>query len=84
MPRPPFEPAIEFGARVRCLRAKAGMSQEKLALTLRLDRSYVGSIERGERNISLNNICRLAEALSVDPSRLVKGLQPRVEAAPGA
>ncbi len=76
MPRQCFEPAIEFGRRVRALREKQGRSQEALALDLELDRSYVGSIERGERNLSLNNICRIAEALSVDPSGLVKGLRP--------
>ena len=83
VPRPPFEPAIEFGSRVRHLRITAGMSQEKLALTLRLDRSHVGSIERGERNVALNNVCRLAEVLSVDPSLLLQGLRSRIDESTG-
>lgn len=52
-----------FGARVRELRKAVGLSQEDLAHRADLDRSYVGQVERGERNISLDNIHRLAEAL---------------------
>ena len=59
-----------FGARVRQLRKAKGLSQESLALTGNLDRSYVGAIERGKRNLSLINIHRLADALEVKPSQL--------------
>jgi transcriptional regulator with XRE-family HTH domain len=53
----------DFGARVRELRQQQGTSQEALAHAAGLDRSYVGQVERGERNVSLDNIHRLAEAL---------------------
>ena len=56
---------LRFGARVRHLRLKAGLSQEDLADKSGLDRTYVGGIERGERNPSLKNITRLALALHV-------------------
>ena len=54
-----------FGARVRGLRLARGLSQEALALTCELDRTYIGGVERGERNLSLINIHRIAEALDV-------------------
>lgn len=57
--------------RVRALRREAGISQEDLANRSELDRSYVGQVERGERNISLDNIYRLAKALEVPPSSLL-------------
>jgi DNA-binding XRE family transcriptional regulator len=55
----------KFGARVRALRKREGLSQEALALSCGLDRSYVGGVERGERNISLVNIHAIAKALGV-------------------
>ncbi|HYE28855.1 MAG TPA: helix-turn-helix transcriptional regulator [Allosphingosinicella sp.] len=61
-----------FGARVRALRKARGLSQEALALNCDLDRSYVGGIERGERNIGLINVHRLAEALEVKPAEFFK------------
>jgi len=61
-----------FGARVRALRKARGLSQEALALNCDLDRSYVGGIERGERNIGLINVHRLAEALEVKPAEIFK------------
>lgn len=48
-----------------------GWSQEKLALESGLARSYVGGIERGQRNIALYNICVLAETLNVEPSEML-------------
>ena len=63
-----------FGERVRSLRTEIGLSQEKLAETTGLHMSYISSIERGRRNVSLLNIIRLAEALAVDPSALVASL----------
>ncbi len=59
-----------FGARVRKLRKALGWSQEALALKCDLDRSYVGAIERGESNVSLINIQRLAEGLKVKTAEL--------------
>lgn len=54
-----------FGQRVRELRTGKGFSQEALALACDLDRTYIGGIERGERNVSLVNIQKIAVALGV-------------------
>lgn len=54
-----------FGQRVRELRTKKGLSQEALAMACDLDRTYIGGIERGERNVSLVNIEKIAAALGV-------------------
>jgi len=63
-----------FGNRVRELRRKKGLSQEALALEAGLDRSYVGGVERGERNVSLVNIKKLAAAIGVSVSDITKGM----------
>ena len=60
-----------FGARVRALRRERGWSQEQLAHAAGLDRTYVGSVERGERNIALDNIWLLADTLGVKPADLL-------------
>ena len=60
-----------FGARVRRLRRAKGLSQEELAFRSGLNRTYVGAVERGERNIALLNIRRLAEALGCPPGDLL-------------
>ncbi|SEB94651.1 Helix-turn-helix [Pseudomonas marginalis] len=60
-----------FGDRLRDLRHQLSITQEGLALRCGLDRSYVGQVERGERNISLENIYRLAEGLGIPPSELL-------------
>lgn len=65
---------VRFGQRLRELRKKAGFSQEQFAQRCELDRTYVGGIERGERNLSLRNIEVLARALDVTISELMKGL----------
>lgn len=56
-----------FGARVRSIRLAHKISQEELAQIAGLDRTYVGGIERGERNLSLLNIKKIADALKVKP-----------------
>ena len=63
----PLMPDIKtsFGKRLRVLRQAKGLSQEELAHEAGLDRTYVSSVERGQRNISLENIERLAIALGV-------------------
>lgn len=68
----------QFGARVRELRLKIGWSQERLAHECQLDRSYIGSVERGERNVSLVNIHKIARALGVAPSKLLEAACERV------
>ena len=59
-----------YGAALRQLRAERGVSQERLAHLTGLDRTYVSGIERGERNPSLANILKLADALGVRVSEL--------------
>lgn len=65
----------EFGARVRGRRKECGLSQEELAYQSGMHRTYVSSVERGERNIALVNIAALAAALGVDAGDLVTGLK---------
>lgn len=60
-----------FGTRLRDVRENAGISQEKLAELAKLHRTYVSSVERGKRNISLVNIERLADALGVSMKELM-------------
>ena len=60
----------KFGHRVRTLRERAGISQETLASRAGIHRTYMGGVERGERNVSLKNILRIAEALGVTPQKL--------------
>lgn len=64
-----------FGARVRKHRRALDWSQEDLAEASGLHWTYVGQVERGERNLSLVNIVRLSTALKIDPGVLVKGLR---------
>jgi transcriptional regulator with XRE-family HTH domain len=63
-----------FGESLREHRQRAALSQEKLAAKAGIDRTYVGGAERGERNVALVNIVRLAEALDITPSELLKNL----------
>jgi transcriptional regulator with XRE-family HTH domain len=64
------DPRQAFGKRLRELRLKAGFSQEELAAKVDLHWTYVGGIERGERNPGLVNIMRLAKALGATPAAL--------------
>jgi len=57
---------------LRRLRTEQGISQEGLADLAGLHRTYVGSIERGERNVSIDNIAKLAAALGTAPSKLLE------------
>ncbi len=61
-----------FGHRVRSLRLSKGLSQEAFAAECGLDRSYVGGIERGERNVALRNLEAIASALGVSLAELLQ------------
>lgn len=65
---------IQFGMNVRTLREAKNISQEKLAELAGMHRTYLGGIERGERNLSLLNMLKLSKALDVPLTELVKGL----------
>ena len=64
-----------LGATMRDLRTRLGYSQEALAEKAGLHRTYIGAVERGERNVSLENILRIARALKVTPSQLLEGIR---------
>jgi transcriptional regulator with XRE-family HTH domain len=66
------DPKILFGQRLVELRKRLGWSQERLALESGLARSYLGGVERGQRNIAVVNIYKLAETLNVPPSTLLE------------
>ncbi|WP_313114262.1 helix-turn-helix domain-containing protein [Aequorivita sediminis] len=61
----------EFGAKIRELRAERNLSQEQLSFSTGFHRTYIGMIERGERNISLTNIAVFAKVFEMDISELV-------------
>lgn len=65
---------VRFGARVRQLRLSKGYSQESFAAKCNLDRTYVGGIERGERNVALRNIEAIAKALDITLAELMEKL----------
>lgn len=65
---------IRFGKALRQRRHRLGVSQEEFADMCSLDRTYVGGIERGERNVSLMNIEKLAKALDVSLADLFRGV----------
>jgi transcriptional regulator with XRE-family HTH domain len=69
------DPRIVFGKRVRHFRLERRLSQEKLAELADLHRNYVGGVERGERNVSLLNIVKLARGLDVKVPRLVETIR---------
>lgn len=72
--RPPGKAArLLFSRNLRTQRLKKGLSQEALAEASGLHRTYVGSVERGERNVSIDNMDRLAQALDVSLSELMRG-----------
>ena len=72
---PSTDPRASFGKQVRKLRLERGLSQEKLAELADLHRNYVGGVERGERNVSLVNIVKLAHGLNVRPTKLIEPIR---------
>jgi transcriptional regulator with XRE-family HTH domain len=78
--KPPISSATgELGRRVRGLRESLGLSQEALAEHTSLHWSYIGQVERGQTNLTLHSILRIAAVLDVDPAVLVTGLAPPQE-----
>ncbi|KRC50308.1 MULTISPECIES: helix-turn-helix domain-containing protein [unclassified Nocardioides] len=76
MPKTPVpQAALTLGERVRERRHELGLSQERLAEGTALHWSFIGRIERGQANLTLRNILRLADALQVDAGDLLRGLQ---------
>lgn len=65
---------VQLGKRIRKLRTDKGLSQEKFALLIEMDRTYFTSVELGKRNISLKNIEKIANGLDVSLEELFKGL----------
>jgi transcriptional regulator with XRE-family HTH domain len=61
-----------FGLTVHAYRLQAGLTQEALAERAGIDRTYVGGVERGERNVGVANVVRLADALGIAPSHLLE------------
>lgn len=66
----------EIGNRIRQLRNRKGFSQEKLAELSNLNTSYIGQIERGEKNPSVDTVYSIANALDIDISQLFKNISP--------
>lgn len=65
----------EFGKRVKDLRKNIGLSQEKFALKINMDRTYLASVEAGNRNISLRNIEKIADGFDMSISELFEGVE---------
>lgn len=61
---------VEFGKRIKELRKKTGLSQEKLAFKIGMDRTYYASVESGKRNISLQNIEKIANGFEISIAQL--------------
>jgi len=64
----------DLGERIKELRQKTGLSQERFAISIEMDRTYFASVEAGRRNISICNIKKIADGLGVSLSELFTGL----------
>lgn len=71
--------AVIFGQRVRSIRKLRGLSQEKLAELCDLHPTYIGQLERGEKNASLETIMSVCKGLNVSPSELFENISPTGE-----
>jgi transcriptional regulator with XRE-family HTH domain len=74
------DPRKQFGDAVRRYRIAAGLSQERLAQLAGIHRNYAGAVERGERNIAILNMARIAAALGIKLRDLVGEVEPRPSA----
>ena len=68
---------VKFGERVRLERDRLGISQEELAHRAGLHRTYLGGVERGERNLGFMNVIRIARALAIAPGGLFRDFDKR-------
>ncbi len=69
------QPRKQLGNNIKQLRTSLGLSQEQLAEKAGLHRTYVGAVERGERNVSLDNIIAISRALGISASTLLKDVK---------
>jgi len=73
MPSKPAQLKV-LGQRIREMRKSKSLTQEDLAHESEIDRSYIGGVERGERNLSFDKLCQIAQALKCDVAALTKDL----------
>ena len=66
---------VSLGSRIRELRMQTGLSHEKFALKIGMDRTYFASVEAGKRNITICNIKKIADGLEISLSELFQGIQ---------
>ena len=64
----------QIGQRIRRARMSAGISQEDLAYKLNISATFMGSLERGERNLTVTRMLKIGQALRVDPAEFIRGL----------
>ncbi len=79
MAEPLSQATAALGERVRTQRNKLGLSQEALADRCGVHWTFLGQVERGQRNLNLHNLLKLAKGLGIDPGKLVTGLEPPEE-----
>jgi transcriptional regulator with XRE-family HTH domain len=84
MPKPLSPAHAAFGQAIRELRREQGIAQEALAMKSGLNRGYFGDVERGERNVSLANILKIARALDLSASAIFARAEQRSSAQTGA
>lgn len=76
------ESLVILGSRIRETRKACGMSQEGLALQAEIDRSFMGQVERGQRNVSFVTLCKIASVLKTDLGTLRNGLPVGIDSEP--
>jgi transcriptional regulator with XRE-family HTH domain len=76
MPEPLSDATRVLGERLRARRESLGLSQEALADRAGVHWTFLGQVERGQRNLSLHNLLKIAAGVGVDPAELVRGLEP--------
>ena len=69
------DPRVHFGRAIKKYRTAAGISQEELAARAGIHRNYAGAVERGERNVAILNMARIAKGLGVPLSKLVREME---------